>query len=60
MDIFEEITRDTFAKEVGNLCQRRWPLAKVTFNATTSDCPVIRIAFPDGQSFNVTITRARR
>jgi hypothetical protein len=33
--------------------------AGLQLDATSSGCPMIRISFPDGGKFNVTVTRAR-
>lgn len=55
----KDITRDLLATHVARVIGAAWVGAKVDSSVTTSGCPLIKISFPDGDAFHLTVTRAR-
>lgn len=53
-------TRDAVAGFVAMVLRDAFAQATITETVTTSDCPLIRMDFDDGDSFHLTVTRARK
>jgi hypothetical protein len=57
----EAIAREGIAFTVGMLAARHYgPKAQVTRYETNTGLQQVRIQFPDGEAYHVTVTRARR
>lgn len=55
-----DLTRNAVADTITDMMKRSWPVAKIDHSLNTSNCPLIRMEWQNGETFHVTVTRARK